>query len=392
MRTIIFAVLIVELCAASAAAQTQATLVPSVSISTLQDDNVFATPAGFTEILTSVRPSLEGRVQSPTFDLNGLVSMDAQRSVHSPALNTIDARRQAMFDGHVRSTPSLLLGFGARYDRTETPSDDLNLDNGVLLARQRASRVQLTPSLNYRVTNKTTFTSQYDYTDEVLSGLIGTTLQAARVGIARRTSELTTWNAQYLGRMIVDDESQHHRSDAVLLGWNKELAPGTNLSLQGGPRYTSRGVMTSEVLAAFLRRTPRARFLVDYWHGETIILGIRGPVEIQSGSMKFGWAVRRGFDLGPAVAIFRSTTLDERQALVYHGSIVAAWMHEPYIFSVSYGTDLQQGDIRKVVASDDLVRRGVFSVRLTVAPSLSRAFRRPDDPDRPSTPLKGVLQ
>ena len=71
---------------------------------------------------------------------------------------------------------------------------------------------------------------------------------------------------------------------------------------------------------------------------------------------------------------------------------MAAWSHEPYIFSASYGTDLQKGDIRKVLATDDTVRRGVFSVRLTVAPSLSRAFRHPDEGDRPSTPLKGVIQ
>jgi hypothetical protein len=324
--------------------------------------------------------------------VNGLVSMDAQRSVHSPALNTVDARRQATFDGRVRSTPSLLLGLGVHYDRTETPADDLNLDNGILLARQRASRLQVTPSINYRFTPKTTFTSQYDWTDEVLSGVIGGQLHAVRLGIARRSSSRTTWNTQYLGRLFIDDVDQRDRSDAVLFGWNREMAPGTNLSVQAGPRYTSRGEMTSEVLAAFLRRTPRARFLVDYWHGETIILGIRGPVEIQSGSMKFGWAVRRGFDLGPAVAVFNSHTLDDREALVYHGSIVAAWMHEPYIFSMSYGTDLQRGDIRKVVASDDIVRRGVFSVRLTVAPSISRAFRHPDEGDRPSTPLKGVIQ
>jgi hypothetical protein len=38
------------------------------------------------------------------------------------------------------------------------------------------------------------------------------------------------------------------------------------------------------------------------------------------------------------------------------------------------------------------VRRGVFLVRLTIAPRLSRAFRPTDDADQPTTPLKGVLQ
>jgi hypothetical protein len=144
--------------------------------------------------------------------------------------------------------------------------------------------------------------------------------------------------------------------------------------------------------ASLIRRTPRSRFLADYWRGETIVLGILGPVEIHSGSTRFNWAVRRRLELGVNLGVFNSTTIDAREAMVYHGSVTGAWNVQPYIVSVSYGTDLQHGDIRGRRLADDQIRRGVFLVRLTIAPRLSRVFRPQDDSDGPTTPLKGVIQ
>ena len=77
---------------------------------------------------------------------------------------------------------------------------------------------------------------------------------------------------------------------------------------------------------------------------------------------------------------------------MYHAALVGAWSRQPYHLSVSYGADLQKGDIRSRGAADEYVRRGVFLVRLTVAPRLSRAFRPGDEADPPLTPLKGVIE
>jgi hypothetical protein len=391
MRSIIAVVIVVELLAArDASAQAQATLVPSVSVSTVHDDNLFSSPTGIADVLTYVRPSLEGQYESRTVDLQSVISLDLQRSARHSALNAIDARRHAMFDGRFRSTPAFLVGVAARYDRTETPGD-LNLDTGIMLGRQRARRVQFTPSVAYRVTPRTTISTQYDWTSETLSSAIGNDLHVARLGVARQSSPRTTWSARYLGRLFIDgDETQ--RSHAAVIGWAREMAPGTNLSLQAGPRVTSYGGVASEVLAALIRRTPRTRFLVDYWRGETIVLGIPGPVEIHSGTTRMSWALRRNLEIGTTVGVFNTTTLDEAEAMVYHASVIGAWSREPYILAVSYGSDLQRGDIRSHRSADEHVRRGILLVRMTIAPRLSRAFRPRDPADEPTTPLKGVIQ
>ena len=391
MRSIIAIAIAAELLAAPGArAQSQATFVPALSVSTAHDDNVLSAPSGAGDVLTYIRPSLEGRFDSPTVNLESLISFDIQRSVQHSSLNTIDARRHAMFDGRVRSTSSLLLGLAARYDRTETPGE-LNLDSGIMLVRQRAQRVQFTPSVDYRVTPKTTISTQYDWTTEALSNAPGGDLHVARLGAARQWSPRTTWSTRYLGRLFVDDAGTH-RSHAAILGWTRRMSPATSLSLQAGPRFRSYDGITSEVMATLIRRTPRTRFLTDYWRGETIVLGIPGPVAIHSASAKMSWALRRSLDLGTTLGVFSSTTLEARRARVYHASLTGAWSREPYIVSFSYGSDLQQGDIRTRRSADEQMRRGVFLVRLTVAPRLSRAFRPPDDADEATTPLKGVIQ
>jgi hypothetical protein len=391
MRPIIALVIAAELVLASETrAQSEATLVPALSVSTVHDDNLFSEPSAVGDIVTNLRPSLEGQYQSRTMTLESLVSMDMQRSTRHSSLNIVDARRHAMFDGRVRSTPSILLGLGARYDRTETASD-LNLQSGILLGRQRATRLQVTPSIAYRTTPRTTLTTHYDWTNEALAGTHGTTLHSARVTFGRQWTPRTTLSASYLGRQF-SEEPETYRSHAAMLGVSREVAPGASLSLQAGPRVTSYSGITSEVSAALVRRTPRNRFLIDYWRGETMVLGIVGPVQIHSGSTRMSWSVRRRLELGAHLGVFNSTTLDAREAMVYHASLTSVWTAQPYILAVSYGSDFQRGDIRGRRAADEQVRRGVFLVRLTIAPRLSRAFRPTDDADQPTTPLKGVLQ
>jgi hypothetical protein len=390
MRAILLIVIAVEFGAAfEAGAQSEATLVPAVAVTTVHDDNLFSAPKGVGDVLTYLRPSLEGRYHSPTTDLQSLVSFDVQRSVFHPTLNTVDARRHAMFDGRAQPTPAIRLGMAARYDRTETPGE-LNLDTGIMLDRQRARRLQLTPSVAYRTSPRTTFSTRYDWTSEALSGWAGGELHAAHLGVAHEWTPRTTFSGRYLGRVFSDAAT--HQSHTALLGWTREMTPNTDLSLEAGPRVRSYGGVTSEVLASLQRRTPRSALRLDYWNGETIVLGIAGPVQIQSGATNLSWALRRYLELGTIVGVFKSHTLAETSAVVYHASIVTAWIRQPYIVTLSYGSDMQKGDIRSGGAVEEYVRRGVFLVRLTVAPRLSRAFRGREDGDQPLTPLKGVIE
>ena len=387
--TLLIVAVLVMLGAPNARAQSEVTVVPAVALSTTYDDNLFSAPSGVADILGTLRPSVETRMVSPRFNLQSLAYFDIQRSATHSALNTFDARRHAMVDVRGQASPVLSLGLAARYDRSDTPGD-LNLDSGVLLGRQRAHRLQFTPSVSYRSNPRTSISTRYDWTSERLSGWPGGDLQALHLAVAREVTPRTTLNARYLGRLFTGEVDAH--SQSVLAGWAREMSPGVNLSVEAGPRLTSDRGVRAEVLAALLRRTTRTRLRLDYWRGETIVLGIPGPVEIHSGTTNLSWTLRRYFDVGTQVGVFSSHTIEDTEAVVYHAALVAAWSRQPYILSVSYGNDVQRGDIRSRGASDEYVRRGVFLVRLTVAPRLSRAFRPQGDAEQPLTPLKGVIE
>ena len=154
--------------------------------------------------------------------------------------------------------------------------------------------------------------------------------------------------------------------------------------MEVGPRLSSRGTLEPEIIAALARRAVNSvGYAIDVWRGESIILGVRGPVEVFSTTTRFTWPIRRTIEMGVHGGLFDSTTLSQGKARVYHAEAVAAWSPMgPMIVAVSYGADFQRGDVRTSLLADKQVVRHVFQVRLTAAPHLSRSFQ-PEDPLRP---------
>jgi hypothetical protein len=386
----VIVILVVALTSASrASAQSNFTFVPSVSMGTIYDDNLFAKVNGDAGTMMLVRPAVEANYASPTLTLQSLFSFDMQHS-NFAALSTLDARRHGDFDIHHRTTSATTLGLGLRYDRTETPGE-LNLETGVLGERQRAERWEFVPSIAYRLQPRTTLNGSYTVTTETLVDDIRGTMHVARAGVTHQASMRDDVSVSYLGRYFVDAFATH-RSTAVLMGWAREVAYATRLTLQAGPRLSSDKGLDAEILAGFTRSTNRVRMAIDYWHGETIILGIRGPVAVNSASAKLVWPVTQRTELGLHTGLTNSTMLGDQNVRVYRAILLGAWTPRggPYTLSASYGADFQNGLIRRNLFIDDSVVRRTFRVNLTIAPRLSRSFRPAGEP--PVVRPQGVAQ
>src|SRR5687768_17447479 len=85
MQSLRFILIALVLCAAApgAHAQTRATVIPSVSMGAVYDDNVSARARGDAGEMLQMRPSLEADYESATVKLISLWSFDMQRSNHS---------------------------------------------------------------------------------------------------------------------------------------------------------------------------------------------------------------------------------------------------------------------------------------------------------------------
>jgi hypothetical protein len=368
----------------SAAAQTRATIIPSVVIGGVYDDNVSARANADAGQMLQMRPSLEADYESPTLKIISLWSFDMQRSNHS-ALNELDARRHAMVDTKLRASDVTTWGLAGRYDRTDAPGD-IDFESGFLFERRNAQRWQVTPSVAHRIGQRTNVIALYDWTTENLLNDSHGSLHVARVTASRLLSERMSVSSGYVGRLFLDSQSEH-QSHAALLGWTRQLRQFTTLNLQAGPRWTTYRGLVPEVAASLARDGRTLRAGLDYSHGETIILGVLGPVQVDTGSMRINVAVTRKIEFGLHGAASKILTLDERAATVYRGTVVGSWsVGGPFTLAASYSADYQLGDIRRNLFRDERVLRHVVRLGVTIAPSFSRSFLPPDEAAR----AKGV--
>lgn len=372
------------LSAGDAAAQTRATLIPAVVIGGVYDDNVSARAQADAGQMLQMRPSLEADIESATVSLISLWSFDMQASNHS-ALNALDARRHGMVDVKWRKSTMTTFGLGGRYDRTDSPAD-LDLDSGLLFERRNAQRWQVTPSVSRRIGQRTTFNALYDWTTENLLNDSHGSLHVARAGLSRELSERSSFSGGYVGRLFMDSVSEH-QSHAALLGWSRRIRQFTTMSLQAGPRWTTYRGLQPEVALSLMRDGRKLKGGFDYSHGETIILGVIGPVRVDTGSGRVNIAATRRIELGLHGAASKILTIDDRAATVYRGTAVGSWsVGGPFTIAASYSADYQLGDVRRNFFRDERVLRHVIRLGVTIAPSFKKSFLPPDEAAR----AKGV--
>lgn len=366
-------------------AQTRFEIVPVISIAAVYDDNLFAETDGSAGRMLQLRPTLEGNYQSPRLAFIALYSQDMLRSNFS-SLNTLDARRHAFLDTTYRSSPLTTIGITGRYDRSETPGE-IELDTGFLGSRRTAERWQLSPNVVRRLGPRAVLTAGYDLTRENEIDTPSSTLHQARLALSREWTTRSSLVGTYLGRYFVDP-LERYSSHALLGGWTREMAPHTHLSLYAGPRVTSyHDGVELEVSSSLRRVTNRIDLALDYWHGETIILGVPGPVAVDSGTVRVMWPFGARWEFGTHLGASDIDTIDLRHARVYRSTLIGSWTSRGmYSVSASYGVDYQQGDIRRRL--DDNLLRHVFRVSLTVAPRLFRSDLPPDEAAR----VKGVFR
>lgn len=375
----------------TATAQSLVTFTPSLSIGSLYDDNIFARTVGAGDQMTLISPGLEASYSNPRTAFLGFYTFDMQRSFSNPGLNQFDGRRHAMLDSHYRSTSKLSFALVGRYDFTQT-AGDLSFNTGLLFGRQEALRWEINPSVAYQLRPRTTIAALYDRTTERIIGETSAFEDIGRFTVTRQKTPRTSFGMGYSVRHFINGD-ETHTSNAVLFGSTYALTPAVTFTIMAGPRLSSRQTLEPDISATFARRPGinSIGYAVDVWRGESIILGVTGPVEVLSATSGLTWPVRRTVEMGVRGGLFDSTTLSQGKARVYHAEAVAAWSPMgPLILAASYGADFQRGDIRTDLLSDKKVIRHLFQVRLTVAPRLSRSFQ-PEDPLRPlGEPTKGV--
>ena len=376
--------------AAAVTAQSHIEAVPSVTIGTIYDNNLFAQQQGDAGHMLTVRPGLGTALDTPRLSVSSLFTFDSQKSNHAD-LTMIDARRHGDATVKYRTTPMTTLGFNAQYDRTSTPGE-INIGTRILSERRQAQRWEVTPNFDHRVRQHTSIAGSYDYIAESLVDNGTGRMQTGRLGLSQVLSGRTTVAGWVMARHFADPSDATNGSDSVAVvgGWDRQLSPATHFSLQAGPRVSSYRGLQPEINAGVARKTPRLGAALEYYHTETIVLGIRGPVVLNGGSAQVTWPFRPRMEISSLSGVSAIDTLDLHRLTNFHQAFIASWTPGGfYTFNASYGLDFQQGNIRHNVFTDANVIRHVFGVSVSIAPRYSRSIKEPDDP---AARAKGVSQ
>jgi hypothetical protein len=392
-RSLAVGAIVLSVCLAPSQAPAQTRLVtftPSLTIGSIYDNNLFARTVGTGDQMTVLAPGAEASYSNPRAAILGFYTFDMQRSLNHPALNQLAGRRHGLIDGHYRQTEKLSFAMIGRYDFTQT-AGDLNFNAPLLLAQHQALRWEVNPSVAYQLRQRTSIAALYDRTTERIIGDTSAFEDIARFTVTRQKTPRYSFGVGYSMRHFINGD-ETHTSNAVLFGSTYAFTPATTLTMAVGPRLSSRNTLEPDITATYARRQENGLgYSVDIWRGESIILGVVGPVEVLSTTAGVLWPYRPTIQLGVRGGLFDSTTLSQGQARVYHAEAVAAWSPRgPWILAAAYGADFQHGDVRTSLLADQNIVRHLFQVRLTLAPRLSRTIQ-PDDPLRPlGEPTKGV--
>src|SRR5262245_25339965 len=100
------------LATAGLGAQSRLTLVPSASVSSVFDDNIFARANATGDQMTLVTPAIEATYDTPSKMLFGGYTFDMQRSLLHPTLNYLHSRRHGILDSQFHLSSRFSLGLG----------------------------------------------------------------------------------------------------------------------------------------------------------------------------------------------------------------------------------------------------------------------------------------
>jgi hypothetical protein len=166
------------------------------------------------------------------------------------------------------------------------------LANTLQRGRQLTTVLSVSPNASYQVTPATTGTAGYSYTHTTQEAGVTNTSHQVRLGASHQFTLLDTGTLDYHFDIFQDSGSASSTttSNAVTLGWKRQLTPQTLLSLAGGPRFSSGGV-SPEVNASLSHEfkvfDELMRALVMYSRSEGFVIGQAGTVntEVYSGNI-----------------------------------------------------------------------------------------------------------
>jgi hypothetical protein len=293
-------------------------ITPSVSLSEVYDDNLFATPSNQPtgtqtsqskqgDFIFRGTPSVIAGYKSEPFTLLGGYAVTGEVYAHNSDLNTIPAEQNATLETRYRPDPLLLLSFLGGYLQSEQAqqlnSPAVEAQTGVPATalegqRARSSLYHLGPEARYQIDQLTSVSDGYDFSHTQQVGASSSDTHAVSAAFDRRVTERDTGDLAYTFQRFSftqpappatttpgtppppqpDDVTNSH---TFTVGWARDLTSLTRVVLRGGPRFTE-GSVSPDAFGSISHKLERGLLEFAYARTQTTAIGQTGTVNTQS--------------------------------------------------------------------------------------------------------------
>lgn len=277
----------------------------ALSMTGVEDDNLFSTPGtGTRDRISRLTPRFGADYRSARLSLAGRYSLDAERYAEHPELDTSRARQHGAFDLSARPSHRLGLALHGDYQATLTPGGDLNLATGLAAGRVRARRLEVRPSIDWRSGPSTGGSVTWTQTMDDLAGGASTGTRTAALELERRTSPRNTASLRLAATRYDFDAPENTTARVLLVGWDRDLGRGAVLELRGGPRF-SEGQTDPELSASVRGDFKKMHVALSGGRSLATVIGRAGAVVTDSLQPSVAFQPRPSFQLSASPGYFR---------------------------------------------------------------------------------------
>jgi hypothetical protein len=334
------AVLAATLLASNAAdARVIWSVVPSLTVAAVSDDNIFLTPEPAVEDdIVRYTPGIAIDYTADALNVVATYSQDAEYYSDNSQLDSSSIRRNGLVVMTYTASERLTWGVNASYFKTPTPGE-LNLGNGLIqLGRTPTTRESAGATLNYAFTP--TLDGAFAYTmirDETRLGLGGDTHEA-RSEFQKDFSARDSLLFGYTYRQFrFNDANGEQDSHTAMVGWEHLFTPRTTARLMLGPRFYGDDVEPN-IEGSLRHEFSTGEFTLTYTRSEVLLAGSASRVETELASFmytqRFGnrWTVEIAPSYGEAQSEqgakvdVRQIAADVRYAFNDYFSVSANWL------------------------------------------------------------------
>lgn len=356
-------VLLWILMATASSAQARLSIAPSAEVSSVYDDNLFfSSDHRASDTILRVSPALSLDLKSRRWLLSGSYGFDSERFSRHPELSRARARDRRLAALRFQPSAFVAVMFDGSYVDTDTPTE-FNRDTGLSAARVRGQQLSLRSSTSFRLSRRTSTRLAYEWRTDRLTAGSSARVQSGNLDVERRLTDRDVMMLHYdLGRYLFDG-SRDTGTHVVRLGWNRDLASRTRVSLQVGPRVTD-GSLSPEVATSLTHDLGRSRLSSSYVRTQSVVIGQSGTVQTESLEAGVTYLPSRFFTLTATPAIFR-TWQEDRTAFVYQVSLSTSFTLRPSLtIDMAYRFNEQRGAIYVFQRPDEKLSHGTLLLSL----------------------------